>query len=1058
VLTVAVLGPVELRSDGARLAPPTGKARDLLVRLAVDAGHPVRADRLIEDLWPDEPQRVAPNTLQAKVSILRRALAEPGLVVGDRAGYTLSLEPHHVDALEVLVLAESAARRRTDGDAAGAEQARSAALALFPVGEVLPDAGDAAWVEPHRARLEDVRLRLTADRLAALVDHGAAGDAVGELDALVAAYPLREELWTLLITALYRAGRQADALAAYRRVQHHLTHELGLRPGPELAALERRVLTHDPDLLADPARGHPTPAAVPPASPPDHRPPEHPPPDHRPPGNVPPPSTRCVGRRAEVTELLALVDRHRLVTVTGPAGVGKSRTAIEVAAASRRSGGAWLVRLESARSADSVWHAVGEAFGVAAATETQVLDRLRGADLLLVLDGCEHLDDTLPAVLDRMAAEAPGVRVLATSQAPVRVDGERVVPLQPLGLDDSVALFAERATARRASFALDGADAEVVTAVCRSLDGLPLAIELAAARVAVLSVQEIARRLDDRFALLADPTGGGPERHRALRAAIAWSYDLLFPDDQRGLWALACFVDGAPLAGVERVMVALGVPHDAVLDVVGRLVDRSLVSVEVTARGDVRYRLLDSIRRYSLDRAEEAGLLDAARAAHAAWFAEAATRAAVDARGPDQAGAVRLVRAERANIDAALAWCAAHDPVRGLRIAGGFGWAWVVLGAGVDAAARLRAAEAAARDTAASHDRVDALLHAGLLEGFGGDVERAAADLDDAATLATEDAQDAVGVVLLHLALVRLQQGRPHDALGLLGECRPHLAPDDGWHEGLRLLLTASAHIALGETAAGRVACDAALAVMGPLGDRWAVIHGEAMLGALAGAEHRFAAAATHLARAAEAAHALGFDAAAAYHLTSLGRAQAQGGDDRAARSTLEQAIAAAAAAGDGRMVATGRGHLGRLLRRLGDRDAARGHADAAHAWYASAGGGEGALLVDHLRAALDADDDVPGADDALRAVLARALADDDAEVQVLALDTLAVVQVGRGRRDAARVLVGAADRVLPRAQHLVTATDRTDRARAVVLLDDGRSDDRGDGDVATEGADVRAT
>ena len=241
MLTVAVLGTAEVRRDGARLKLPAGKATELLVRLAVAPGELVRTERLLEDLWSEQAGGVAPNTLQSKVSMLRRALGEPGLVSGSGAGYTLAVDPGSVDAWEVLRLAESAAALRAAGDASAAARSCATALAMFH-GEVLPDGGDGAWLAPHRSRLEEVRLRLTEDHLAARVALGAAGQVTGELETLVAAHPLREGLWRLLITALYQTGRQADALAAYRRIQRLLADELGLDPGVELQALEAQFL------------------------------------------------------------------------------------------------------------------------------------------------------------------------------------------------------------------------------------------------------------------------------------------------------------------------------------------------------------------------------------------------------------------------------------------------------------------------------------------------------------------------------------------------------------------------------------------------------------------------------------------------------------------------------------------------------------------------------------------------------------------------------------------------------------------------------------------------
>ena len=321
-----------------------------------------------------------------------------------------------------------------------------------------------------------------------------------------------------------------------------------------------------------------------------------------------------------------------------------------------------------------------------------------------MLDNCEHVVDAAADLASLLLDAAPRLRVLATSQLPLGLDGESVYPLEPLPITESVA--AVRRAGRRDPQAVRARRRHraVVEQVCRALDGLPLAIELAAARVKSLSVREIARRLDDRFALAAGPDEPGPERRRALAAAIAWSYELLFPDDQRGLWALSCFAGGAPLAAAEHVLGALGVPQASAVDVIGRLVDRSLVSVTVTAGGSSRYRLLDSIRAFALDRLRDAGSADDALAAHAHWFAGAAQDAAATVRGPAQPRWLAFVHDERANIDAALAWCARHDPLLGVRIANGFGWTWVVLGDGVAGAYRVRAAlEAAERLPVRSH-------------------------------------------------------------------------------------------------------------------------------------------------------------------------------------------------------------------------------------------------------------------------------------------------------------------------------------------------------------------
>ena len=736
MLTVAVLGPVEVRRDDATLAVPGGKTSELLVRLALQAPEPVRAERLIEDLWSDQSPGTAPNTLQAKVSNLRKALGAPDLVARGSAGYLLNVDPRQVDALEVVRLADTSAALRMAGDAVAALQVCDQALAMFR-GELLPGGGDGDWLVPYRSRLEQTRLRLTEDRIGVRVDLGDGSDLVGELEALVAVHPLRESLWSLLITALYRAGRQADALTAYRRVRHQLHEELGIDPGLELQELEQRVLRQDRTLTLLP---QPNPTAPPLR------------------GNVPSVAGLLVGRDADLADVAGLVASHRVVTVVGPAGVGKTRLAVEVARRTPSPGGSWLVRLDSARSGASAWRTVGEALGVSgAATEAMVLDRVRAAQLLLVLDGCEQLDDIVAAMVESLLGAAPALRVLATSQVALGVDGELVHPLAPLGNADSVALFTRLASEHRRTFRLDAESAPTVEAVCRSLDGLPLAIELAAARAKTLSVQEIARRLDDRFVLLSDPAGRRPVRHRTLRGAIAWSYDLLFPDDQRGLWAVAVFADGAPLAAVEQVLTALGVPVAAALDVIGRLADRSLLDVEVGQAGAVRYRLLDSVREFSVEQLHAAGLADVARQAHASWFADAAAQTARGVRSPAQAEHLSFLRVERANIDAVLRWTQQHDPVLGLRVANDLGWAWAVLGFGPVAARRLRDAVTAAGTDAAARDRASGLLLAGWLEASGGDLDQATADLDAGMRMGDDELRSQGQ---LYLAFIRSQQGR----------------------------------------------------------------------------------------------------------------------------------------------------------------------------------------------------------------------------------------------------------------------------------------------------------
>ena len=668
------------------------------MRLALEAGVVVRTDRLVEDVWAAGAATTRRNTLQSKVAKLRKALGDPSVIVSRDGGYQLAVDPSQVDALAVLSHTDTASRLLDDGDDRGAAELSASILSMYR-GDVLPAAGDADWVTPHRARLDEARTKLVETQFAARLRLGDVGDVIGELEAAVAAYPFQEGLWELLITALYRAGRQADALATYQRVRTQLADELGLDPGPQLHQLEQQILLHDASLGA---RGRATQ------------------------GNLPSMSVELVGRAPEMAVLSDLLASKRLVEIVGPGGIGKTAVAIAtgqmlIASDGGVPGGVWLARLESATTPDEVVDTLIAALN--AGGEDALFERLKGAPALVILDNCEHVVDAAATLAVRLLDAAPELRVLCTSQVPLDVDGEALVELAPLALADAVELFTRRASSRRENEAVRSAD-DAVQGLCRSLDGLPLAIELAAARTRTLSIEEITRRLDDRFTVLRDPTSRRPERRRALKATIGWSYELLFPDDQRGLWALATFAGGAPLPAVESVLEALDVPASAAIDVVGRLASRSLVIVDHEGEAAARYRLLDSIRAFALEAMTDAQLTERAFTAHAAWFADAARSSTAGVRSDRQGEYLSFARSERANIDAALAWSAAHEPLRALDIVNGFGWAWVVLGDS-RGAQRILAALDAAGDPASEQDRAGALLLAAWIEASTGRLELA---------------------------------------------------------------------------------------------------------------------------------------------------------------------------------------------------------------------------------------------------------------------------------------------------------------------------------------------
>ena len=959
MLQIAVLGPISVRRDGELVKVPGGKSAELLVRLALDAGHLVSADRLVEDLWGERAADTSRNTLQSKVARLRRALGDSTLLVGRDGGYELAVDPSAVDALAVLADADSATSAFAAGDHPAAIEQCTAALGRFAP-ELLPAAGDGDWVAPHGARLEEARTTLIETMLAARVRLGETADVVGDLERAVAEFPYNETLWELLIGALYRSGRQADALAAYQRVRVLLADELGLEPGPSLRRLEQQILAHDVSIddATRPARAPDVQSA---------------------PGNLPSLTVELVGRAAELTALGEELARSRLVEIVGPGGIGKTALAVATARAIAAEprlarGGVWLVRLEGATTSDEVVDAVIAALHVSGG-EAALLERLKGAPSLLVIDNCEHVVEAAAPFVGRLLDAAPGLRVLATSQVALDLDGEVVVELAPLAPHDAVELFTRRAT--RYDATTDGA----VRELCLALDGLPLAIELAAARTKTLPVDEIIRRLDDRFAVLYDPTSRRPERRRALRATIGWSYDLLFPDDQRGLWALATFAGEASLPAVEHVLAALDVPVTAAIDVIGRLASRSLVAVDADgATSSVRYRLLDSIRAFALEALDDAGLTERASRAHASWLADAARASTAGVRSARQAEFLDVARAERANIDAALAWCATHDPGLGLEIATGFGWAWIVLGDS-RGAQRLHGALAAAGDAAPVRHRASALLLAAWIEASTGDLDLACDHVAAAEALADGAADvDLQARCCYHLAYVVSHHGDWERALELTARSRVlYDTLDRPWDQAANALFASRAAISAADEQRSLEARDQVEHWLATVDDPWLHVRREAMLGELARVQHRFDDAVVHIGRAAATSERLGFRQTEAYQVSSLGRAQCQAGDYEAGAATLALAIEKAEGTGDLRLAALARVHLGRVLRALGDDAGARAVLEHAVAWHREVGGGEQAALGECLLAAMDAAD---GGDDAvtrLRQILDATDGDDDA-------------------------------------------------------------------------------
>ena len=674
---VSLLGPLEVTVDGRAVAVAGDKLQSLLGLLALAVPHGVSDDRLLDELWGDAPPAKPANAMQALVSHLRRILGRDR-VVRRGNGYALQVPPEAVDGLRLEALVRDGRRATERGehtDAAGCFRAAVSLVRGSPFAELL----DHWFAREAAARLDELVLEAQEGLVDSELAMGRHIDVVATVGDLVARHPVRERFRAQLIVALYRCGRQVDALQAYRSARRYLLDELGLDPGPELRQLERAVLAHDPALAA------PITLASPVASRPE----------------LPAPLTSFVGREADLVAVEEAMAASRLVSLVGPGGVGKTRLAVELARRLAAGNEVWFVDLTALGSgaggvADALATGVGavDRDGAAIPPLQRAVDRLADRPAVLVVDNCEHVLDETAAAVRLLLAGCPALRVVTTTREPIGLAGERQFAVRPLPADDALALFVARARDAQPMFDGHGDLAPLLT----HLDGLPLAIELAAARTKSLPVPEIVARLDDRFRLLRRTSRGGPSRHDGLEAAIDWSYESLFADEQDTFQRLAVFSGGATSDAVERLCGPDG------LDLASRLVDRSLLVADTT--GDaVRFTMLESLRAYGCERLRRDGRLDVVRGEHLAWCVELVARTSVEARGADQLTWLDRVDAEHDNIRAALDHAVVTDPEAALRLTGDVilpwwfrgrrqeirHWAAVVLAACGDRAPLLRA-------------------------------------------------------------------------------------------------------------------------------------------------------------------------------------------------------------------------------------------------------------------------------------------------------------------------------------------------------------------------------
>jgi len=832
-----MLGPLTVRADDGTPVEVTGaRLRTLLILLALDPGRVVTMGRLVDGVWGDGPPAEAANALQALVSRLRRT----GLAIESRpTGYRLAVAADDVDTCRFERLA-AAGRATLATDPAATAATLREALAFWR-GPALADAAAAAFAQAPVARLTELRLAAIGDRVEADLHAGA--DLVAELESLVAEHPLRERFAGLLMRALCRVGRTADALAVYARTRALLADELGADPSEELAALHMDILRGGLDRAPAKRRT-----------------------------NLRSGLTTFVGRDEELARVAAMVGESRLVTLTGPGGSGKTRLATEVGRTlvDRQSDGVWFVELAPVGDGAEVPHAVLGALGLRANAlvvgpgrtmpdAAEPMDRLAAAlstrSTVLVLDNCEHLVDAVASVADRLLGECPRLRILATSREPLGITGETLWPVDPLelppaGVDPAAALtfpamrlLADRARAVRPGFAVDDTTAPAMSHVCRALDGMPLAIELAAARLRTMSLDQLATRLDDRFRLLTGGSRMALPRHQTLRAVVDWSWDLLDDGERMLLRRLAVFAGGATLEAVEQVCAGADLPADRVVDLLTGLVDKSLVLFA----GD-RYRLLETIKAYGHERLAAAGETERVRDAYIDWFGRLAAAAEPHLRRAEQLDWLARLEADHDNLHAAVrAAVAAGATAPAMRLVAAIGWYWWLHGhkiEGAELAAEVVEMPGEVPDT----DRALALSLAAMLAIDGVyDQQRAMAWFAEAVEIArTVDHGHPLLRLVVALNEVLGAEGR------LTEDLRSHLSDvlfhdEDPWVLGTARVMRAHASLNAGERH-DEAESDflAGLAAFRSVGERWGMSFSLCSLADLLAWRGDFATAVTH--------------------------------------------------------------------------------------------------------------------------------------------------------------------------------------------------------------------